>query len=72
MTILRISLIAMISALFIFGGSRGADASARISVYCSEAYSHALNHVRVRTQLLRRPALNIARRSIAQSSEKPL
>jgi hypothetical protein len=39
MTILRISLIAMISALFIFGGSRGADASARISGYCSEAYS---------------------------------
>lgn len=41
MTILRIYLFAMISTLFLFGGSRGADASSDIRQWysvCSEGY----------------------------------
>jgi hypothetical protein len=42
MTILRIYLFAMISTLFLFGGSRGADASSDIRQWwsvCSQGYS---------------------------------
>jgi hypothetical protein len=74
MTILRIYLFAMISTLFLFGGSRGADASSDIRQWysvCSEGYKQYAAPCEGKKTAPPRPRVsNIARKNIAQS-EKP-